>query len=743
MTTWKDTSVRCPFAPGMVEVDLVDPDLYGSGDPHAIWAMHRRIAPVRWHPVGTDRGFWSVTRYADASRVLREYETFSSQRGTLLNLLGTGDPAGGSQMAATDPPRHGELREPLQRALSIQAVEHYRDDIRALVAELLAPLADRGPFDLAAAMSSLPMAVTGTMMAIPREDWPLLTRAATAALAADDPAYQIPGGPAATLRRAHREIFAYFQDIVACRRKNAGDDLLGTLLGIQMNGRALTDGQIAANCYSLLVGATLTTPQVVSSAVAHLAGTNELDRWAADPDLMHTGVEEAIRWASPTTHFMRYSLHDIDLAGEPIRAGDAVVVWLGSANRDELIFNGPFRFDIARKPNKHIAFGVGPHYCIGHTIARVILRAAFAELLGRFTEVELASDPVRLRSNIIAGFRELRITGRPRPTPAPILGGSDRRRIRTSRQANAGGMRAFKSWYEEAGVRSGPRRVCGEDLDKKFFPDHLVPHLGHPLVRDAPDPLRRYLSAQHLYQWLNFTAKFEIAVVVRATQRIADGRIALPLTRELRRDAMRICVDENYHALYSVDVVDLIEDNTGVSAIPYDFMPFLSHLDGIADAYPEHRELVQLLQVVVFETLITSLIEDVPKDLEVMSVVRETVRDHAEDERRHHAFFAQFFKELWAWLEQSDREIASQLLPDVIIRSLQPATRSAQAALGAVGFPKAQIDQIIAESYDHPFVMAGIVVASTKTVALLERCGVLDLPGAREGFQNAGFTTVR
>jgi cytochrome P450 len=264
------------------------------------------------------------------------------------------------------------------------------------------------------------MAVTGTLMAIPREDWPLLTRAATAALAADDPAYQVPGGPEATLRRAHREIFAYFQDIVASHRKSPGDDLLGTLLGMRMNGRRLSDGQITANCYSLLVGATLTTPQVVSSAVAQLAGTDELDRWAANPELMNSGVEEAIRWASPTNHFMRHTLHDTELAGVPIRAGDAVVVWLGSANRDEDVFADPFRFDIARKPNKHIAFGVGPHYCIGHTIARVILRTAFSELLGRFTGVELASHPVRLRSNIIAGMRELRITARPRPTPAPI-----------------------------------------------------------------------------------------------------------------------------------------------------------------------------------------------------------------------------------------------------------------------------------------------------------------------------------
>ena len=426
VTAAKNSEVRCPFGPGTDGVDLVDPNLYGSGDPHTIWTEHRRIAPVRWQPVGTDRGFWSVTRHADVSHVLHKHETFSSQRGTLLNLLGAGDPASGSQMAVTDPPRHREMREPLQRALSIRTVEHYQDNIRALVTELLEPLADGGPFDLAAAMSSLPMAVTGTMMASPREDWPQLTWAATAALAAEDPAYQLPSGPEATLRRAHREIFAYFQDIIASRRKRPGDGLIDTLLGVQIDGHGLTDGQIAANCYSLLIGATLTTPQVISSAVAKLAGTSELDRWAASPELINTGVEEAIRWASPTNHFMRYALHDTELAGVPIHADDAVVVWLGSANRDERVFTNPFHFDIARKPNRHIAFGVGPHFCIGHTIARVILRNTFSELLGRFTGIERASEPILLRSNIIAGFRELRITGRLRTTPAPILSGRKR-----------------------------------------------------------------------------------------------------------------------------------------------------------------------------------------------------------------------------------------------------------------------------------------------------------------------------
>ena len=411
----------CPMAAGgSASIDLVSAELYSSGDPHAIWREQRRSDPVRWHPVGDDSGFWSITRHHDVSTVLRDHESFSSEHGTLLNLLGKDDPAAGRQLAVTDPPQHGRMREPLQQALSIRTVESYRGNIRELVRELLAPLADGGPFDLAEAMSAVPMAVTGTMMGLPRSDWAELTRLATASLAAEDPKFGSPGDPEETLRQSHRAIFAYFQDVLTERGASPGDDLIGTLLTMEVEGRRLAPGEILANCYSLLIGATVTTPQVPTAAVGELAGTGELERWAFAPELVNTGVEEAVRWASPTNHFMRYAVRDQELSGTPIRAGEPVVVWLGSANRDEEVFDDPFTFDVARKPNKHVAFGAGPHHCIGHTIARVTLRVVFGELLGRFTDFALDRPPVRLRSNIIAGLGELVVTARPRDELAPL-----------------------------------------------------------------------------------------------------------------------------------------------------------------------------------------------------------------------------------------------------------------------------------------------------------------------------------
>ncbi|QQQ78806.1 diiron oxygenase [Saccharothrix sp. 6-C] len=302
-------------------------------------------------------------------------------------------------------------------------------------------------------------------------------------------------------------------------------------------------------------------------------------------------------------------------------------------------------------------------------------------------------------------------------------------------------IKAFDSWYDRAGVRSGPRRTFAEDADilKEFFPVHLVPHLGHPQVQQSEGPIQRYLSAQHLFQWLRFTSHFEVAVVNRATQRIAEGSSGLELPNWACLVAFQIYVDEGYHSLYSLDVLRQVEERSGIQALPYDFQRFLAKLDGVGHEYPDYRLLIQLLQVVVFETLITSILMDIPNDRSVIEVVRETVRDHAIDEGRHHAYFSNFFKYLWGQLDHGTRRLVATFLPSLIVQSLQPATRPATAALLKAGFSEAKTREIVAESYNRAGVTASIRVASAKTVALFEQLGVLDIPGSRERFVEEGL----
>jgi cytochrome P450 len=406
-----------PRDPGTVDldsVDLVDSRLYGHGDPHSIWNAMRHRDPVSWHPVGDDLGFWSITKMADADLVLRDHTRFTSQRGTMLFLLGKDDPARGRQMAATDPPRHNRMRVPLQRALAPKAIEGYRGAIREEVRRVLAPALTGEVYDFAEHMMAMPMATAGRIMNLPRADWPRLTELTAMSIAPDDPEFAQPGGAQATLELAHRELFAYFHDIVRQRRREPGDDLISLLLDMRVEGERIEVGAVLANCYSLLLGANITTPFVPIAVLDELQGTAKLHEWMNDRDALTLGIDEAVRWASPANHFMRYAIADVELRGRKISAGDAVVVWLGAANRDDEYFTDPFTFNFRRKPNKHVAFGSGPHYCVGHSVARMSLRVLFEEMFATFEDFELAGEVEHLCSNFVAGIKHMPIVAKVR-----------------------------------------------------------------------------------------------------------------------------------------------------------------------------------------------------------------------------------------------------------------------------------------------------------------------------------------
>lgn len=418
MTVTDAPPARCPFAPaalaGPAVPDLVDPRLYSHGDAPRAWRALRALDHLYWQQVDTGRGFWSVVHYREADEVLRDTRTFTSERGTLLDLLGTDDPAGGRQLAVTDPPLHTARQARLKRALTSKAVQRQREMIRSLIVELLQPLGDGGVVDFGLAMAAMPMWVTGTMMGLPRTDWEWLTRVTTMCIAADDPEFQEPGGREATLSTAHMELFGYFQDLIHHRTGHLGTDLLSTLLTTRFEGRVMSPGEVVSNCYSLLLGANVTTPHAPTFLMAEFAGSDLLADWAAHPELHRSGCEEALRWASPVNHVMRYATRDTVLRGTPVAAGDAVVVWLGAVNRDEQVFAEPERFDIRRRPNKHLAFGIGPHYCVGHSVARTSLVLLFEELFSRYQDFRPAGRPERLISTFASGYKHVPLTARRR-----------------------------------------------------------------------------------------------------------------------------------------------------------------------------------------------------------------------------------------------------------------------------------------------------------------------------------------
>jgi hypothetical protein len=300
----------------------------------------------------------------------------------------------------------------------------------------------------------------------------------------------------------------------------------------------------------------------------------------------------------------------------------------------------------------------------------------------------------------------------------------------------------LEGWHDKAGVRVDPRRVLGAEVadGRTLFPEKLIPYLAHPHMRSLDPDEHRRVVARHLYQYLQFTTHFETRVVNRATERIANGTTGLDLDPSVRLDAYKIYCDEAYHALYSYDVVAQVEEATRIEVPDYDFTPFLNRLDDVGrHAMPEETLLVQLLQVVVFETLVTALLKDIPNDPRVVDVVRETVRDHAEDEGRHHIYFSRFFKELWTDLGTGMRRKTAHCLPELIHRSLAPDLAPVRRSLELTSLAREEIDAVLADCYPAARVSAGIRTSARHSIRLFESVGVLDIPGAREAFECAGL----
>ncbi|MGC0336820.1 cytochrome P450 [Streptomyces sp. SLBN-8D4] len=391
------------------QIDLTDTDLYTDGDAHLVWQTLRAECPVFWQNRGDGHGFWAVTRRADVRRVLSDHETFSSEGGTAIAMLDAPDPAAGLMMQSTDPPRHRKYREQVGKPFSARAVPAYTEFVQRFVKESMEPARDGEVWDVASSFVRLPMALCAMMMGLPEEDIDPLLRLAYASLAPHDPRYSTHGAAKPTAGSAHYEIMGYFARCIGDRRRNPTDDLTSYLMSIEVAGRRLTDEELLYNCLSLLLGAVVTTSHVINATI--IALTEKHGGEGFWPDAMPTqpAVEEALRWASPVTHFMRRARHDTMIVGQKIAAGEAVTAWIASANRDETTFERPYGLDFARTPNRHIVFGAGPHTCLGRHLARLMLRSSFAELCAAVESFELADEPVHLASNEIAGVVSLRL----------------------------------------------------------------------------------------------------------------------------------------------------------------------------------------------------------------------------------------------------------------------------------------------------------------------------------------------
>ncbi|MFB9905609.1 cytochrome P450 [Allokutzneria oryzae] len=383
-------------------VNLADPRTFAEADLSGFWREVRTRRPVYWHE---PHGFWVVSRHADILTVYRDNTRFTSERGNVLvTLLAGGDSAAGRMLAVTDGPRHRELRQILQKVFTPQALAQVARRVRQNTRRLVIDAVGRGDCDFATDIAGqIPITTVGDLLGVPDGDREFLLTQTKIALSSDEhDADELESS------LARNEILAYFTDLAARRRQAPGDDVLSALVTSRVDGRPLSPDEVVLNCYSLVIGGDETSRLSMIEAVRALA--EHPDQW----DLLRRGeadlasaVEEVLRWASPTMHFGRTALVDVELGGQRFAAGDVVTLWHSSANRDETVFTAPDRFDLRRSPNKHIAFGHGPHFCLGAQLARIEIAEVLAALRAFSTGFEVTGPARRIHSNFLTGISSL------------------------------------------------------------------------------------------------------------------------------------------------------------------------------------------------------------------------------------------------------------------------------------------------------------------------------------------------
>jgi cytochrome P450 len=392
-----------------VKINLTDPDLYSHGDPHAAWRWLRENDPVHWHPPSGDfPGFWVLTKYDDVRAVYRDPATFSSAGGILLRPQAYGgDPGGGNTLALTDPPHHRKLRALVDDWFALRSIRALDAEMRDIAGDVVTRALERERCDFVAEIAArVPLYVICKMIGIPKNDWEDLFSLATNSFDAGDPAER---------RAAHLDILQYFEDLATTREKSPADDLVSVLATAKIDGRKLTADEVILNCDNLLVGGTENSRIAASGGM--LAFIQHPDQWQAlstEPELLHTAVEEVLRWTSSATHLMRTATTPVTIRGRRIEAGGRVTLWNPSANRDESVFEDPDCFSVRRKPNRHIALGDGEHFCLGSALGRAELRLLYEELLRRTERIELDDAPVMLSSIIVNGPERLSVRLTPR-----------------------------------------------------------------------------------------------------------------------------------------------------------------------------------------------------------------------------------------------------------------------------------------------------------------------------------------
>jgi cholest-4-en-3-one 26-monooxygenase len=398
-----------PVASG--EIDIASNDIFVNGVPHELFARLRAEAPVYRHPrVEPDQPefFWVLSRHTDIVRTSRVFEMYSSYRKGCLLYEERPDLDIARMLIDLDPPEHTRLRMLVSRAFTPRAIKSLDGHFREVTARILDGALRSGTFDFVTEVAAeLPLIAIAEQLGVPVEDRHKMFEWSNRMVGNSDPEYSQGRGPDDGAA-AMAELYMYANQLAEERKIDPRDDIITTLLTAEGDD-ALSEHEFDLFVLLLSVAGNETTRNAISHGV--LAFMEYPDQWAAlreDATLLDSAIEEILRWSSPVMQFRRTATVDVEVRGQRIAEGDPVVMYYISANRDEDVFSEPYRFDVARSPNPHLAFGGGgPHFCLGAQLARLEMRIMFEELLARVESLAQAGDVSRLRSNFINGIKHL------------------------------------------------------------------------------------------------------------------------------------------------------------------------------------------------------------------------------------------------------------------------------------------------------------------------------------------------
>jgi cytochrome P450 len=404
------------------DIDLADRAFWAqsAADRDRAFDVLRRERPVARYraadspllpPDDDSPGFWAVTRHADVRMVSRAPDVFCSGKGVILDDVPEMLLEASQSFLAMDAPRHTQIRGLVSKAFTPRQMRRIEAEIAAQATRIVDDFLETGEGDFVQLVSMrLPMMTINALLGVPEADQARLARAADEMVGWNDPELVGDEEPIDLLTNGLVTVHEAAEELIALRRAQPADDLMSALVQAEVDGERLTDAEIGAFLVLLTVAGNDTSRHTTSEAVAALWRDFPDQRRVLCEDVpgrIEAAIEECLRWTTPVMTFRRTATRDTEIAGQPIAAGDKVVMIYRAANRDEDVFADPYAFDVLRSPNRHVAFGGGgPHFCLGASLARTQLRCIVAELLTRVDALELG-DSEYLVANFISGMKRM------------------------------------------------------------------------------------------------------------------------------------------------------------------------------------------------------------------------------------------------------------------------------------------------------------------------------------------------